>query len=300
MSTEGGGAIPYPLPRNWRDRGMGPLPVTAMVIMAAVAAGLLTFGALHALGGDVLGAILATVFYGALMAGFSVAREGGRRRIRGPVLMNAVTLTRADSAPPDSWVHFFREGLASWALGWGLLLGGAGSVVLLAMAGIRAVAIDAGGWLLLIVPLGLCAGILVLCGVIALIIAFRSASFARIPIGLSIGRSGVSRYYLDAIESVRWEDIRSIAAVAREEDDTEGSRSVLIEREGRDPWRIGVDEYPTPPWVIYAALRFWLEHPADRGELSSTFAQRRIQEWCAAAQDPDARRAASEISRGAS
>jgi len=286
MSTDAGGVLPYPLPRNWQDRGMGPLPVTAITIMTVVAAGLLAFGVLRALGGDVLGTVLASVFYGALMAGVSVSREGGRRRIRGPVLMNAVTLTRADSAPPDSWVHFFREGLASWTLGWALLLGGVGSAVLLVMAGVRAIAVDAGGWLLLVVPLGLCAAILVLCGAIALIIAFRSASFARIPIGLSIGRSGISRYYVDTIESVRWEDIRAITAVAREDSDTEGSRSVLIEREGEDPWRIGVDEYPTPPWVICCALRFWLEHPANRSELSSTFAQRRLEQWCDAAKDP--------------
>lgn len=286
MSTDARGVLPYPLPRNWQDRGMGPMPVTAIAIMTVVAAGLLAFGALRALGGDVLGTVLASVFYGALMAGVSVSREGGRRRIRGPALMNAVTLTRADSAPPDSWVHFFREGLGSWTLGWGLLLGGAGSAVLLVMAGARAVAVDAGGWLLLVVPLGLCAAVLVLCGVIALIIAFRSASFARIPIGLSIGRNGISRYYLDAIESVRWEDIRAITAVGREDSDTEGSRSILIEREGEDLWRIGVDEYPTPPWVIYCALRFWLEHPAHRGELSSTFAQRRLEQWCDAANDP--------------
>jgi len=286
MSTEIGGVIPYPLPRNWQDRAMKPLPVTAVVIMALVAAGLLTIGVMLALHGAVLWTIVLTVFYGALMAGFAVARDGGRRPIRGPVLMNAVALTRAESAPADSWVHFFREGLASWTLGWGLLLGGAGSAVMLVLTGMRAVSIGADGWLLLVVPLGLGAGILVLCGVIALVIAFRSASFARIPIGLSIGRSGVSRYYVDAIESVRWEDIRAIAAVAREDSDTEGSRSVLIEREGREPWRIGVDEYPTPPWVVYAALRFWHEHPDARSELSTTFAQRRIEEWCATAQEP--------------
>lgn len=295
MSTHAEGAIPYPLPRNWQDRAMRPLSVTAVVIMATVAAGLLSLGTLFALRGEVFNTILMTVFYGALMAGFAVSRDGGRRPIRGPVLMNAVALTRADSAPPDSWVHFFREGLGSWMLGWGLLLGGAGSATLLVMAGMRAVTIGADGWLLLVVPLGLGAGILVLCGVIALVIAFRSASFARIPIGVSIGRSGVSRYYLDEIESVRWEDIRAIRAVAREDGDTEGSRSVLIERSGRDPWRIGIDEYPTPPWVIYAALRFWHEHPEERGELSGTFAQHRIEQWCATVRSQDAARTTSGI-----
>ncbi|MGN8027739.1 hypothetical protein [Microbacterium sp. 22242] len=290
MSTEAVETIPYPLPRNWQDRGMPVKPVGRVAIMTLVAALLLAFGARGALLGDLFGVVLWAVFYAALMCGVAVARVGPGR-IRGPVLMNAVALTRAKHEPPDSWVHFFREEFGSRVLGWALLFGGLGSGALLTTAGVRAVATGAGWWLYLVIPLGLGAAVLVLCGAIALVVAVRSASFGRIPVGLSIGRSGIVRYYLDAIETVRWEDIRSVTAIEREDRDTEGGRDVLIDREGQDPWRVGVDQYATPAWVLYAALRYWHEHPEARTELSTTFAQRRIEQWCAAMQDQNQRRA---------
>lgn len=69
----------------------------------------------------------------------------------------------------------------SWGLGWALLIGGAGSGALLVVAGVRVIGSGDGGWLVLIVPLALGAAVLVLCGVIALVAAYRSASFGRIP-----------------------------------------------------------------------------------------------------------------------
>ena len=127
MSAETEDPIPYPLPDNWDERGMAPVSTVAYAIMAITAAVLLLLGTARALRGDTGGTVLWAVVFGVLMAWLSVSREGPPRRYRGPVLMNAVALTRADQQPPDSWVHFFRQQLASWGLGWALLIGGAGS-----------------------------------------------------------------------------------------------------------------------------------------------------------------------------
>ncbi len=282
MSDDAEDPIPYPLPANWDERGMGAVSPVAAVFMALTAAALLVLGATCAVRGDVLWTVFWAVSFGALMAGLSVSREGPPRRYRGPVLMNAVALTRADHEPPDSWVHFFRQQLASWGLGWALLLGGTGSGALLVVAGARVVERGAGAWLLLIAPLVLGTAVLVVCGVIALVAAFRSASFGRIPIGIAIGRSGITRHYLDAIEIVRWEQVRAVSALGRDDRSTEGARRVRVERDGSTPWDLGVDDYAAPPWVLYAALRYWHEHPERRDELSSTVAQRRLGRWCAA------------------
>ncbi|GAB6859767.1 hypothetical protein [Microbacterium xylanilyticum] len=281
MSAETEDPIPYPLPDNWDERGMAPVSTVAYAIMAITAAVLLLLGTARALRGDTGGTVLWAVVFGALMAWLSVSREGPPRRYRGPVLMNAVALTRADQQPPDSWVHFFRQQLASWGLGWALLIGGAGSGGLLVVAAIRAVESAGGGWLLLIVPLALGAALLVLCGVIALVAAYRSGSFGRIPIGISMGSSGFSRHYLDAIDVVPWEQVQRVVALAREEGSTEGARRVRIERHGSEPLELSVDRYTVPPWVLYAALRYWHEHPERREEVSTTVAQQRLERWCA-------------------
>lgn len=293
MANERWDPTPYPLPRNWQERGLPPLSMTAVALMVVVAAGLLAIGVLRALVGDALATAFWAVCFGALMAGISVARDGAPRRIAPPVMMNAVALTRAQQAPPDSWVHFFREGLGTWWLGVPLALGGIGSGAMLTIAGVRTVADGRGGWLALIAPLGAAALAMLGLGVIALVIRYRAASFGRIPIGLSIGRSGIARYYLDAIETVGWDDIVSVEAMEREERQTEGARRVRIARRGEEPWTLGVDEYSTPPGVIYAALRYWHEHPAAREELGTTFGQRRIERWCHAAQTVDPRRPAA-------
>lgn len=293
MSADTEDPIPYPLPANWDERGMAAVSPVAYAFIALTAAALLLLGVSCAVRGDVLWTVFWAVCFGALMAGLSVSREGPPRRYRGPALINAVALTRADREPPDSWVHFFRQNLASWGLGWALLLGGSGSGALLVVAGMRVVERDAGAWLLLIVPLALAAAVLVLCGVIALVAAFRSASFGRIPIGISLGRAGFSRHYLDAIEVVPWEQIRAVSALARDDGSTDGPRRVRIEREGREPWDLGLDDYAAPPWVLYAALRYWQEHPERRDELSSTVAQQRLERWCAEASAALPRRAAA-------
>jgi len=100
MSDDAEDPIPYPLPANWDERGMGAVSPVAAVFMALTAAALLVLGATCAVRGDVLWTVFWAVSFGALMAGLSVSREGPPRRYRGPVLMNAVALTRADQEPP--------------------------------------------------------------------------------------------------------------------------------------------------------------------------------------------------------
>lgn len=111
MSADAEDPIPYPQPDNWDERGMAAVSPGAYVITAVTAAALLLLGVVRALQGDAVGTVLWAVAFGVLMAWLSVSREGPPRRFRGPVLMNAVALTRADREPPDSWVHFFRQQL---------------------------------------------------------------------------------------------------------------------------------------------------------------------------------------------
>lgn len=274
--------VPYPLPDGWRTADSTRPGRWRVVVGVVVAAALLLRIGAELWEGDVWWAAVLTGAFVMVTAVIAVLRErgGGERGL--PHLVNAVVLTRAVERPDDSWVHFFREkGPSLWLASWFPVAGAVGSVSAgwLTMA---ALAGDTGGLLLLVIPIGLTALVLLVAGVMGLVSWWRGRSFGRRPIGLSLGRTGVVRYYLDGTESFAWTDIRTVRATTSAADERSGWFAPVLRLdtgEGPDDFVLDVSGYEASAWLIYAAVRYWAEHPEHRAELSSTFAQRRIQRW---------------------
>lgn len=279
--------LPYPLPEGWTVHPGRLVRRWPAWFWSAVALALVLAAGQAVLAGSIGWGILFTALFGAVGAGLGVAyeRAGSERGL--PRFINAVVLTRAVSRPPDSWIHFFREsGPSRWltfwfaATGWLALASFVWLTVLVARVGGAAL-----WWLALIIPLGLGALVLATAGTIAVAQRIRHSSFGRRPIGLSIGRSGVVWYYLDDVDIWPWEAIHAVRPSATVFDKAAGDFSAAIEiRSVQKPADVSQDEYildrfESHAWLIYTAVRFWAEHPELRSELSTTFAQRRIESW---------------------
>ncbi|MFG6445023.1 hypothetical protein ACFXQA_07075 [Microbacterium sp. P07] len=276
---------PYPLPERWRMSAAKPIrrgvAVAWIVVALAFAGG--AFAAL--LREDIGGAIVFTALFAAVGLGVGVGYQhaGAERGL--PRFINAVTLSQARVRPPDSWIHFFREtGPGLWMVACFAGTGFAASTALV-WAGALAVG-DGSTWALIVVaPLLLGALIVALAGGIGVLLRWRHASFARRPIGISIGRHGVVRYYIDDVDVWPWESITEVRATVSAVDSQTGDFSPGIvlghaaDADGRVEHEYSLDGYEAHAWLIYTAMRFWAEHAEHRDELSTTFAQQRITGW---------------------
>ena len=279
--------LPYPLPGEWRLHESQLTRRWPAIVWSVIAVGLAS-GMVAANVAAVVGsAILLAFLFGAVGAGLGVSyqREGTNRGM--PHLINAVVLTRARVRPPDSWVHFFREaGPSRWLTtcfaATGILMSTSLVWTFVAVLGEGGAALL---WLLLVVPLLLAALVLALAGAIALVQFVRHASFGHRHIGISIGRHGLVRYYLDEVDVWPWENIIRVEALGRALDaQTEDFSAHIVLVANSLPADVtenkySIDGYQSHPWLIYTAVRFWTEHPELRSELGTTFAQRRIDGW---------------------
>jgi len=279
-------ALPYPLPEHWRLAAVRPTRWWWTVFWSALALANVV-AAFVALGrADAVAALVYTVIFAAIGLGVAVAFERAGDEDALPEMLNAVVLSRAQTPPPDSWVHFFREArLRRWVTTWFALVGLVASVV---FSWCAVLAVGKGGawpWLLLlVVPLLLGALVIALVGVIAIIHRYRHASFGRRPIGLSLGRSGVIRYYLDDADEWPWDRIAHVRPEAVAVDVSTGDatpRLVVVFFDG-DEYVYDLSGVQAHAWLVYTAVRFWAEHPAHRDELSTTRAQQRMEAWARA------------------
>ena len=278
-------ALPYPLPEAWKLNDAQLVRRWPAVLWAFIATGLAITMVAANLGGDVAGGIIRSTLVGAVGAGLGVSysRSGSEQGL--PLLLNAVVLSRATVRPPDSWIHFFREtGPSRWMTACFAIAGTLSSVGL-TWASISAVQAGVGLILLLTVPLLLGALVLTLAGGIAIVQVVRHASFGRRPIGISLGRHGLIRYYLDSVDVWPWQSIAAIKATGKvidKENDDFTANLVIVPVE--QPEDVTLNEYEvwgyqSHAWLIYTAARFWAEHPEHRTELVTTFGQQRIQAW---------------------
>ncbi|NLG63712.1 MAG: hypothetical protein GX539_15860 [Candidatus Cloacimonetes bacterium] len=274
-------ALPYPLPEGWRV-GDPRRTSWARAIWGGVLALLFAVAAVVVLILDEPGWALALIACAAA-AGLAVAilfdRNGGERGR--PEFINAVTLTRAMVAPKDSWIHFFRDDEpTTWMSTW---FAGVGAAVAALSVWAGVASFGGRGWLLFFaLPLLVGALVVLLAGIVALVSIWRHASFGRRPIGLSLGRHGVERYYLDDQSHIAWEDIRAVRASVQAIEDSTGdfSPTVHIDTHAQEnALELPIGGYHAHSWLIYTAVRFWAEHPEDREELSRTFGQRRMLGW---------------------
>jgi len=279
--------LPYPLPDKWRLKAAKKLRRWHAALWTVVGAVFVWLAFASLLGGDFGLGILFTIVFAiiGLAMGVGFERTGAESGL--PHLLNAVVLSDASERPPDSWIHFFRErGPGLWLTVCFAAVGLLGSVAL-GWAVVLSIAQGGGGpWsLVLTIPLLLGALVVALAGVIAIVLRWRHASFGRRPIGVSVARQGVVRYYLDGADLFPWEKIRevrpTVGAVDKSTGDfTPGIEIVLDESEpGPHERHYDIGGYESHAWLIYTAVRFWAEHPALREELSTTRAQKRITAW---------------------
>ncbi|CAN5378759.1 hypothetical protein BH10ACT7_BH10ACT7_03000 [soil metagenome] len=279
--------LPYPLPEAWKLQDAPLVRRWPAFFWAVVAIALAVLMIAAAIRGDVGWGILFSALFGAVGAGLGVSyeRAGAERGL--PLLINAVVLTRARVRPPDSWIHFFREaGPRLWLTVCFVSTGTLTSISLIAT--VVTIAREGGAalwWLVLVIPLGLGALVLALAGWIAVVQVLRHTSFGRRPIGISLGRHGLIRYYLDDVDVWPWESIARVKATGKQIDPENGDFTAnLVIVPVEQPADVTQDEYviwgyQSHPWLIYTAVRFWAEHPELRSELGTTYGQRRIEAW---------------------
>lgn len=284
---------PYALPDKWRTTAVKPVRVWLAVLWAIVALAFAVLAAAAVLRGDIGLGLLFTLLFAAVGLGVGVAYEHAGDERGMPVLLNAITLTKARVRPPDSWIHFFRElPPGRWLT---ICFAATGTFCSVALGWLCVVAVTTGaGWILIVlIPLLLGALVVALAGWIAVVQRWRHASFGRRPIGLSVGRHGVIRWFLDdRVDVWPWESIAAVRAQASAVDKDTGDFMpgiVLVPVEGApdptDPGEALVEReydltgYQSHAWLIYSTVRYWHEHPELRPELSTTHAQRRIAGW---------------------
>lgn len=279
--------LPYPQPEAWRVHSAQLVRRWPAFVWAGVAVVLGALALAANVRGDIGGGILFASLFGGVGAalGVSYQRSGTERGL--PHLINANVLTRATVMPPDSWIHFFREAtLGVWLTVWWVTTGTITSASFIWTT--VSIAREGGatlGLLALVIPLGLGALVLALAGWIAVAQLVRHGSFGQRPIGISLGRSGVIRYYMDGVDVWSWDDIASVSGTGHMIDkDTQDFTAMLEIEKSAHSVDVTLDEYDitgyqSHPWLIYTAVRFWAEHPELRHELSTTYAQRRIEGW---------------------
>jgi len=273
---------PYPLPDDWRvgvPTRIRPWTVVAYSLVVALSGAAAVVAVLE---GDAGSATWRTFAFVAATAGFGVhfERAGAERGM--PELLNAVVLTRAKERPRDSWVHFFRERGAGVWLSACFTAAGAGGVAGFGWAAVRSVTTDAAFALIWLIPLLLLALVLLLAGILAIVSTWRAASFGRLPIGVGIGPSGVTRYYLDDTDDIDWSRIARVTATASAVDEKTGDFTPSVELRAADDeilLDLNISGFRAHAWLIYTSIRFWAEHPETRHELGTTFAQQRMDAW---------------------
>ena len=270
-SGDAPGELPYPAPETWLSDGRY-FPASVMWVTGAIAVSVGLLSVWFTATSAVLWGVVCAFLFGVLSV-LSLAFGLFAVRHAPPQLINAVTLARATVRPVDDWVHFNRERpVRLWGRTWFMLCGW-GTGVLLALA-LPEILAGPGGvwWLILFIPL------LIVCFVVGLFALLQAAldaknsSFGRVPVGVALGRHGISRYYVaGGLQHVPWESITAVEAIPR-------SR-IRIEYGQAEPLEFTAGVFDQHSTVIYCALRFYFEHSELREEVGSTIAQRRFEAW---------------------
>lgn len=230
-------------------------------------------------------AVLAPVSLVVLGAGASLLGLRQPFGRKAPEFVDSVALTNAESMPPDSWVHFIRQrraGLLTLLALWSFAVMLAVLVVAAVLAGIDGRPQALLG-LVILLP---AAAAMVTIAVHQSMGEFRLGSFGRRPVGLTVGRSGVALIRGGVPLYAPWSAIASIAALSMGGSSRSAPPMPMIELRlrGQETEVLTLTPAGTDvhPWVVLAALSHYLDHPADRAELGTTFAQRRLESWSAA------------------
>lgn len=191
---------------------------------------------------------------------------------RPPQLLNAVVLGRAVVAPADDWVHFYQEqAMHVWVRAW-MILSGIGTGVLLVVSMIAVLATPTGvWWLFLFIPLLVGCAVVGVYALLQNLLDAKNSSFGRIPVGLTLGRSGITRHLVAGADFVRWEHITAVEVAPH--------ARIRICRGAAEPLEFTAGMFEERAGLIYNAIRLYYEQPQLRTELSTTEAQQRFESW---------------------
>ncbi|MFK4789329.1 hypothetical protein [Microbacterium sp. ZW T5_56] len=99
----------------------------------------------------------------------------------------------------------------------------------------------------------------------------KNSSFGRLPVGLTLGRSGITRHPVAGATFVRWEHITAVEVAPH--------ARVRICRGDAEPLEFTAGMFDEHAGLIYNAIRLYAEQPPLRAELSTAEAQRRFESW---------------------
>lgn len=290
---------PYPLPEHWtlqapRLGSVGWLIGFAVLSVAGLGGTIALLARQEPVGAIVPAALFLVI---GLCLAVATERTGDERG--DPRFINAVTLTNATRRPHDSWIHFFREAPPRRRLTAAFAVIGLLGSAIAVVGGVQAVTLGLGGALIAYVPMLLASAVFVFAGGAGFVTRWRLASWARRATGLAIGAAGVSHYLLDDVRTWTWDEITDVGAMANVYDTDTGDYLPYLRLTVAGETEqvvLPLSDHEVHAWVVYAAVRFWHEHPEARSELSNTFAQQRMERWAAwireaASADPAARAA---------
>ncbi|MBW1638444.1 hypothetical protein G3H63_05025 [Microbacterium resistens] len=275
--------IPVAWPRVWGPaaRGRSPFLVVGGAAMLGVSLAMLP-GVTEA--GMAALSPFAFALIGAAVLVLGLRRPFGRGE---PEFVNAVVLTEAEQAPPDSWVHFLRQrrvGLPLLIMFWVLalvLVAAVPAAIFIALGGRDSALLT----LVVTVPM---AALFLVAAVRSTLAQHRLGSFGRRPVGLAVGPSGIALIRLGDPLYVPWDAISEITPRQIESSRSRTPPAPLIElridaahTEGEMPGVLML----TPaglrvhPWVVWGVLTHYRSRPEERAELGTTFGQRRLVAW---------------------
>jgi hypothetical protein len=272
---------PYALPQDWALTRPAREPWWRIALWIVAWAFGIASAVVRLVQGQPGPAMLLLVVFG--LVGFLAVGELWRPGwVRGrPELINSVVLTRAVTRPADSWVHFFRDSRVGMPVVIGLLLLGGPQAILGVWGASIAIGTGDAWWIVAVAAIVIASGVILLVAALHLAAArSRLSGFGRRLVGLSLGRSGLGVFDVGLASEIPWDEIRAVRAATWAGDRTAGDAvSVLVIETSAETHRVFVSDCAAHPWLVYCAVRFWLENPDERRELGTTFAQMRMLEW---------------------
>lgn len=291
MSDQRASALPYAVPQGWSLRKYRFGNAFTLVAWLVVAIGFvaafwwsITARADGFMLWFVVGFVVAACVAGSQLDGW------GNNGTEPPTLINAVTMMAGDDRAPIDWAHFFRkkpEGVLGNLI-W--FLTGTGGVLLCAITAVsRILRGESIGFMVFVIG--------VLCIIVAsvggegLVHGYRDRRWAEIPVGILLTRAGIAVRELDRFDIINWRDIVSVRTGQPVEAIANPKRAVALVGQmptaamltvtRNDGFEISqrLDNYAESPWLVYTTVRFNYDNPELRKELTTSVAQRRMEEW---------------------
>jgi len=277
-------SAPYAYP--WRENKSAP----SQVFLGLAGVAFLAIGAFLSVpnfrDGELLQGTVGLIFF----AMFGVASLGAAIRVAKPrggiQFLNSVVLTEAQTPPTDSWVHLIRFRRANvgaviiiFAFGLGLL-----ALTAVGVHHVITTSVDSAGYFRL-VPAAILGGLgilITIVGVRTLLMSSRTTSVGERPVGVAIGESGLMLHMLGLDAELPWASVESVEAgtitVGRGRRGEQEIPTIDIRALGKLHC-LPIASLATPPLLAYSALKLYLDNPGLRGELGTTVAQKRFEEW---------------------